>query len=149
MPRWWHHQMEAFSALLALSEIKRSPVKGPIMRILAFLWYGCALTVKQVFGWLVIWDYITFTWRHCNVVRNYTSMSMGSLNWKQSYLRRTTMIQRLVPLLFDVCSHKTDRSTLPHRLPIGCPWGRLIFFLLVTALQYHDALTLVIGQCLH
>ena len=143
--------MEAFSALLARREIKRSPVKGPIMRTLAFLWYGCALTVKQVVGWLVIWDYITFMWRHCNGVSNYTSMSTGSLNWKKRYLRRTTMIQRLVPLLFDVCSRKTERSTLPHRLPIDCPWGRLIFFLItafyrpmLTSKQYNiDRITVM------
>ena len=135
--------MEAFSALLARREIKRSPVKGPIMRIWAFLWYGCALTVKQVVGWPVIWNYITFMWRHCNGISNYISKSMGSLNWKKSYLRRTTMVQRLVPLLFDVCSRKTERYTLPHRLPICCPWGRLIFFItafyrpMLTSKQYN------------
>ena len=66
---WWCHQMEAFSALLAhLRGIHRSPVnspqKGPVMWTLTFLWYGSA--VKRAFEWPVIWDYVTFMWRHRN-----------------------------------------------------------------------------------
>ena len=29
-------------------------------------WFGSALAVKQPVKWPVIWDYMTFMWRHCN-----------------------------------------------------------------------------------
>ena len=114
--------MKAFSALLALREIKRSPLKGPIMRTLAFLWYGCTLTVKQVVGWLVIWDYITFTWRHCNVVRNYTSMSMGSLNWKKKLFKKdnddSTISTAVVWRLFTWNWAFYSSPPVPYWLPV-------------------------------
>ena len=60
-PRYW----------LFVWGIHRSPVnsphKGPVMRTLMFLWYGSVIAVKQTFEWPVVWDDMTFIWRHRNV----------------------------------------------------------------------------------
>ena len=59
-PRYWPVVMA----------IRQSPVKsphnGPVMRTLKFLWCGPAYAVKQTFELPVIWDYMTFLWRHRN-----------------------------------------------------------------------------------
>ena len=58
---------------LGVRRIHRSPVnslhKGlvHVLRTLAFLWYGNALSVKQTIERPVKWDYITSMWCHCNI----------------------------------------------------------------------------------
>ena len=40
--------------------------KGPIKRTLMFLYCVSPLVIQQTVGWLVIWDYTIFMWRHRN-----------------------------------------------------------------------------------
>ena len=75
---WWRHQMEVFSALVALCA-GNSPVtaKFPAQRAsnvdfdVSLMW--AAYAVKQTIEWPMIWDYMTFKWRH----RNYSVRYMN------------------------------------------------------------------------
>ena len=62
--RWWRHQMEAFSSLLALC------AGNSLMRTSMFLWWRLHWAVEQIVEWPVIWKYMTFKWRLRN--KNYT-----------------------------------------------------------------------------
>ena len=60
---WWRHQMETFSALLAIC-VGNSPVTGefpsqrPVTRSWCFLWSAPEQTAGQTIETLVIWDAI-------------------------------------------------------------------------------------------
>ena len=73
---WWRHQMGGFTRHWPLVQIihrppVNSPHKGPVMRILMFLWCGSSQAVKQTVELPVIWDYMTFNWRHRNVSKSW------------------------------------------------------------------------------
>ena len=71
---WRRHEMEAFSELLALCA-GNSPVTGefPAQRTsnsdfdvsLMWVWIKCSTSSQ----WQVIWDHVTFMWRHHNLLR--------------------------------------------------------------------------------
>ena len=86
---WWHHQMETFSALLALC-LGNSPVSGqfpaqkPVTRISDVFFDLCPnkRLSKQPWGWWFETQSCSL-WRHCNV------MSLKSTcwdSWSGSYI---------------------------------------------------------------
>ena len=82
--------MEAFVALLA-PITGEFPSQRPVtrsfdiffdLRTSMFLWCGSACAVKQTAEWPVIWDYMTFTWRHRNVFCKPMNMiTISRLRW--------------------------------------------------------------------
>ena len=59
---WWRHQMETFSALLAIcagNSPVNSPHKGQRRGALMFLWFASESTVEKTLVRLGIWDAIT------------------------------------------------------------------------------------------
>ena len=77
---WWRHQMGAFSAWLVLCA-ENSPVTGELPSQSAsnagfdvsLMWVR--MSFKETIEWPVIWDYMTFMWRHRNVTHK---------NWYQA-----------------------------------------------------------------
>ena len=46
--------------------LRYSHHRGPVMRTFILLWCGSKKAVKQTVEWPVIWDHMTFMWRHRN-----------------------------------------------------------------------------------
>ena len=57
---WWRHQIETFSALLALCEGNIPPTKASDAGLWCFLWSAPEQTVEQIVETQVIWDAIVF-----------------------------------------------------------------------------------------
>ena len=66
---WWRHNMETISALLACEGIHLSQVYSlnKVMRTHCDFFRLVWNVVEQTVGLSVVWDAMTFMWRHCNV----------------------------------------------------------------------------------
>ena len=69
--RWWRHDMETHFTLLALVIginyrwilVRKEHYHEALLSFLLLHWTRCWLTVQ----FSMIWDALTFIWRHCNV----------------------------------------------------------------------------------
>ena len=97
--KWWRHQMETFSALLAICA-RNSPVPGefpaqrpvtPSFDVLSYLRLNKRLS-KQSWGW---W-FETLScplWRHCNDARSSNGHYVGPFSYHIEYSKSMTNVE--------------------------------------------------------
>ena len=82
---WWRHQMESFSALLAICPHK-GQWRGALMFSLICAWINRWVNI----GRLMIWDAVAPIRRHCNVIIH----AFGTCHWQCSpYLCKHILIK--------------------------------------------------------
>ena len=116
LPPWWRHQMETFSALLALCAAN-SPVTGeflaqrPVTRTFEVFFDLCRdrRLSKQSWGW---WYGMISRplWRHCNARRR---LSVTLAIWTSRYDRRYQYISRLLKIN---SAHNELELRITHKL---------------------------------
>ena len=123
---WWRHQMETFSALLALCA-GYSPATGefpsqrPVTRSFD-VFFDLRLNKswsKQSWGWWFETPSRSL-WRHCNVARRYSLQIPKVAIWfKQSLYRRKVIINSVFGCIAYELMKKYDKANAIFRRIVG------------------------------